>query len=102
MKGCVISMMKCDPRAFARCPYNKTCVSVEMAEFQENSDCHRFNNKVLDMPPTNADRIRGMDDRELAYFLTAITRSCADRRCDNCPIGNPSCIAMIHWIKQEA
>lgn len=37
-------MLKCDPRAFARCPYNKTCVSVEMAEFTEGSDCHRFNN----------------------------------------------------------
>lgn len=96
-----MSMLKCDPRAFARCPYNKTCVSVEMAEFPEGSDCHRFNNKVLDMPPTNGDRIRGMDDRELAVFLTTITRACADRACDRCPIGNPACIAMIHWVRQE-
>ena len=96
-----MSMLKCNPRAFARCPYNKTCVSVEMAEFTEGSDCHRFNNKVLDMPPTNGDRIRGMEDRDLASFLTAITRACADRRCDLCPIGNPACIAMIHWVKQE-
>ena len=93
-------MMKCNPRAFARCPYNKTCGSLELAEFTENSDCHRFNNKVLDMPVTNGDRIRGMDDRDLASFLTAITRACADYRCDICPIGKPNCIAMIHWIKQ--
>lgn len=94
-------MMKCDPRAFARCPYNRTCVSVEMAEFTEGSDCHRFNNKVLDVPPTNGDRIRGMNDRDLAVFLTTITRACADRGCDRCPIGNPDCIAMIHWVRQE-
>lgn len=96
-----MSMLKCDPRAFARCPYRNSCISVEMAEFTEGSDCHRFNNKVLDMPPTNGDRIRGMDDRELAVFLTTITRACADHACVRCPIGNPACIAMIHWVKQE-
>lgn len=93
-------MMKCDPRAFARCPYNITCGSLEMAEFTENSDCHRFNNKVLDMPVTNGDKIRMMDDRELASFLTTITRVCADHRCGDCPIGNPACIAMVHWVRQ--
>lgn len=94
-------MLKCDPRAFVRCPYNKSCVTPEQTEFAEGSDCDLFNKKILDKPPTNADRIRMMDDRELAIFLTTITRACADYACDRCPIGNPNCVAMIHWVKQK-
>ena len=50
-------MPKCDPRAFARCPYNKTCVHVEKATFTEGSDCDLFNQKVLCTSITNADSI---------------------------------------------
>ena len=94
-------MMNCDPRAFARCPYNKTCISVEMAEFTENSDCHRFNNKVLDMPPTNADRIRGMGDEEMAEFIKAVAIAHAEKDCDSCPIGKDNCKNMVKWLKKE-
>ena len=94
-------MMKCDPRAFARCPYNKTCGSLELAEFTENSDCHRFNNKVLDMPVTNGDRIRMMDDRELASFLKSLADACAEHRCDICPVGHPNCVVMPYWVRQQ-
>lgn len=94
-------MMNCDPRAFARCPYNKTCISVEMAEFQENSDCHRFNNKVLDMPPTNSDRIRGMNDKDMAAFLMAIAKSCTNRACGSCPIGKDNCQTILGWLQKE-
>ena len=95
-------MMNCHPRAFARCPYNKTCISVEMAEFTENSDCHRFNNKVLDMPPTNADRIRGMTDQEMEKFLTDIKRACFNHSCEECPIGDQNCANMVKWLKKES
>ena len=94
-------MMNCHPRAFARCPYNKTCISVEMAEFTENSDCHRYNNKVLDMPPTNADRIRGMEDKEMADFIMAVAKACAEKACDSCPIGKNNCKNMVKWLKKE-
>ena len=94
-------MMNCHPRAFARCPYNKTCISVEMAEFQENSDCHRFNNKVLDMPPTNSDRIRGMSDKDMAAFLMAIAKSCTNRACGSCQIGKDNCQTILGWLQKE-
>lgn len=68
-------MPKCDPRAFARCPYNKTCVPVEEATFTVGSDCDLFNQKVLRTPITHADSIRGMTDRELAVFLYTVTRA---------------------------
>lgn len=94
-------MAKCDPRAFARCPYNGTCLKPELAEFQEGSDCDAFNRKVLNGKITNGDVIRGMNDRELAVFLYTITRACADRTCETCPIGGENCIVMIPWVKKE-
>lgn len=93
-------MLKCDPRAFARCPYNDTCVAPDQAEFTENSDCHLFNMKVLENTVTCGDEIRMMNDRELATFLYTITRSCADHDCGNCPIGEQNCIVMLHWVKK--
>lgn len=94
-------MLKCDPRAFARCPYNKTCVCPEQAEFSEDSDCFLFNKKVLEAPITNADKIRGMSDLELSIFLHTITRACADHDCGSCPIGEMNCIVMLHWLKKS-
>ena len=93
-------LQKCDPRAFARCPYSATCISVDQAEFAENSDCALFNKKVLDSPSTNADKIRGMTDIQMATFLHSITRACADRDCANCPIGEENCIVMLHWLRK--
>ena len=93
-------MPKCDPRAFARCPYNKTCASVEEATFSEGSDCDQFNQKVLRTPITNADRIRGMSDMELATFLYTATRSCSSHECTNCPIGEANCPVLLHWLRQ--
>ena len=94
--------VKCDPRVFSRCPYNKTCGSIQDADFKEGSDCHLFNNRILANPVTNGDRIRGMNDMELANFLYTITRACADRDCDKCPIGQQNCIVMLYWVKQPA
>lgn len=93
-------MPKCDPRVFARCPYNATCISPEQTDFAEGSDCFLFNKKVLENPITNADKIRGMSDIQLANFLYIITRACADRDCDNCPIGEQNCIAMLCWLRK--
>ena len=95
-------MLKCDPRAFSRCPYNKTCAPIEEAAFTEGSDCDIFNQKVLRTPITNADKIRGMTDRGLAAFLYTTTRACADRTCQTCPIGKTNCIVLLHWLRQEA
>lgn len=93
-------MPKCDPRVFARCPYNATCISPEQTDFAEGSDCFLFNKKVLENPIANADKIRGMSDLQLATFLYTITRACADRDCANCPIGEQNCIIMLHWLRK--
>ena len=93
-------MMHCDPRAFARCPYNKTCVSPEQTEFAEGSDCDLFNQKVLEKPMTEADNIRRMSDVELSLFLYEVTRCCADKNCAACPIGEQNCIVMLYWLRQ--
>ena len=95
-------MLKCDPRAFSRCPYNKTCSPVDDAVFLEGSDCDQFNQKVLRTPITNADNIRGMNDRELASFLYTITRACQDRDCGSCTIGPDNCVVLLHWLRQPA
>lgn len=63
-------MLKCDPRVFARCPYKGSCVSLEEAVFTEGSDCEKFNQKVLNAPVTNGDKIRMMNDTELARLLS--------------------------------
>lgn len=94
--------MRCDPRAFARCPYNKTCVSPEQAEFTEGSDCDIFNQKISADMPTEADRIRRMSDVELSLFLHSVTRACADKNCGACPIGANNCIVLLHWLRQPA
>lgn len=94
--------MKCDPRAFARCPYNKTCVSPEQAEFADGSDCDVFNQKILADRPTEADSIRRMSDVELSFFLHSVTRCCADKDCAACPIGPTNCIVMLPWLRQPA
>lgn len=60
-------MMKCDPRAFAKCPYRAQCGdSPKHAEFAEGSECDDFNRDIINAPLTNADRIRAMSDEELA------------------------------------
>ena len=63
-------MMKCDPRAFARCPYSKECSdSPEHTSFYKGTECDYFNQQVIHAPLTNADRIRAMSDEELAELL---------------------------------
>lgn len=62
-------MIKCDPRARARCPFKKPCGGDDAAYFMEGSKCDEFNKQVLAPPPTNADRIRAMSDEELAWEL---------------------------------
>ena len=65
-----MKMMKCDPRAFARCPYRKECSdSPEHTSFYKGTECDYFNQQVIHAPLTNADRIRAMNDDELATML---------------------------------
>ena len=62
-----MKIMKCDARAFARCPYKKQCSdSPEHTSFYEGTECDYFNQQVIHAPLTNADRIRAMSDEELA------------------------------------
>lgn len=68
-----MKIMKCDARAFARCPYKKQCSdSPEHTSFYEGTECDYFNQQVIHAPLTNADRIRAMSDEELAILLCRI------------------------------
>lgn len=92
-------LIACDSRVFARCPYNGTCGSIADAKFAPGSDCHRFSQKILNSAATQADKIRGMSDRELATFLHTATRACADHNCEACPIGSSNCKVMLYWLR---
>lgn len=62
-------MLRCSPEAFAKCPTRHICGNPQEATFMEGSECDLFNQSVIDKPMTNADRIRAMNDYELAVFL---------------------------------
>ena len=52
---------------------------------------------------TNADRIREMDDEELADFLERITTVCNRGRCYDCEPYNheTKCCNIYSWLTQE-
>lgn len=62
-----MSFIKCDPRVYARCPTRESCEIG--AEYAKDSECAQFAESVLNQPATNADRIRAMNDEELATML---------------------------------
>ncbi len=63
-------MMKCDPRAYSKCPTRLFCGSCAAeAGYMEGSECDRFNQKVLKQPQSIADRVRVMSDEEMAVWL---------------------------------
>ena len=94
-------MLKCDPRAFARCPYQKSCGRIEEAEFSEGSDCHKFNQKILAKPITVADDIRAKSDPQLYLFLYTLIESCKTNNCGACPIGADNCKNLRGWLKSK-
>lgn len=107
-----MKMMKCDPRAFARCPYSKECSdSPEHTSFYKGTECDYFNQQVIHAPLTNADRIRAMSDEELAVFLDDLTCLCVDCNDhdgvnENCPIYKQGCGRycepkdLMDWLQQ--
>lgn len=102
-------MLKCDPRAFARCPYSKQCSdSPEHTSFYAGTECDDFNRKILEAPMTYADRIRAMTDVELAEFIGRIEigdfgpRVYGKTFCDMCK-GQYECDdCRLWWLKQPA
>lgn len=80
-------LINCDPRAFARCPYQRSCGRIEEAQFTEGSDCEKFNQKILAKPIMVADDIRAKSDPQLFLFLYTLIESCKSRNCEACPIG---------------
>ena len=39
-------MIKCDPRAKAKCPFKEQCCGYDVGYFLEGSDCDKFNQNV--------------------------------------------------------
>lgn len=107
-------MIKCDPRAYAKCPDREKCGSLQNAIFTEGSDCDEFNQKVINAPPTNADRIRAMSDREIAlammeFFVDEHIEFCQNKpecvaamdKCDCVP--DDKCVeCLVAWLQQPA
>lgn len=43
-----MAMLKCDPRAYAKCPTRQYCApSADGCDFMEGSECDKFNQEVL-------------------------------------------------------
>ena len=101
--------MKCDARAFARCPYKKQCSdSPEHTSFYEGTECDYFNQQVIHAPLTNADRIRAMSNEKLAILLCRMM-DCSickrniqkDGECDNYSADGLS-KAVLNWLQRPA
>ena len=103
-------MMKCNHRAYAICPDREWCGSLQDAIFTEGSECDEFNQKVINAPPTNADRIRAMSDEELAQ---AIYQGISSDACDYCKENDHHCAGhtcqgkadaevILEWLQQPA
>ena len=100
-------IIKCDPRAKARCPFKNPCCGDEVAYFMDGSDCDKFNQSVLAPPPTNADRIRAMSYKELAKLFThTVADGCPpdmDWKCTKDCDGWDGCDACWErWLQQPA
>lgn len=94
-------MLRCSPEAFAKCPTRHICGKIEEATFTEGSECDLFNQSVMNMPITNADRIRAMNDEELAELLADDNRCCPPKH--KCCNHVPDCIGChLEWLQQPA
>ncbi len=96
-------MLRCSPKAYAKCPDRHLCGPIEDATFAEDSECATFNQKVEAKSMTNADRIRAMSDKELAEFIG--NDSLCDRIqsegiwCEEHPVCE-NCLTV--WLQQPA
>jgi hypothetical protein len=63
-------MKKCSPSAYSRCPYREYCGDFDNAEFEDGSECDKFNQSV---PMTNYDWILSMNEMTMAVFIRTLT-----------------------------
>ena len=90
----------------AWCEY---CDHIEMCKWYPFSGCEfrQIGGKSLrsDLKKqTNADKIRGMTDEELAEFIDKVTDCCSDGwMCEKCPINTKGCDKekFTAWLKME-
>lgn len=94
-------MIKCDPRAKARCPYKGMCGRNDDFYFNDGSECDIFNQKII-TSYTNADHIRAMSDEKLAVMLKCPNEmGMAEIPCDHSDDKNcRKCL--LAWLKQPA
>lgn len=57
--------------------------------------------RYLKYIPTNADKIRHMNDEELASFLMHPRSMCPQWDCDTCPEDNWCESCVLAWLKKE-
>ena len=95
-------MIKCDPRAKAKCPFKNPCCGDDIAYFVEGSECDNFNQKVLAPPQTNADRIRAMSDEELCKLLMDIPSVPCDQNVYQGKCNDKCKECITDWLQQPA
>ena len=85
-----------------RCPLCKnrySCAQMGMIPFEH---CGMFViDDTIKRHKTNADRIRGMSDEELADWLDRLITHCNDGPSFNCFMQKACLTSMIDWLKQE-
>lgn len=96
-------MLRCSPKAYAKCPDRHLCGPIEDATFTEDSECAAFNRAVEDKPMTNADRIRAMSNEELEQFINHFN-ICDTRTNEECKMSYCACceVCVMDWLQQPA
>ena len=82
----------CTEKTFPYCPAE--------CEFSDNTG-----GEYIEVPITNADRIRAMSDIELRDFLQSRVWICETHKlCDYCPMYHEEvgCLSVLEWLKQPA
>ena len=97
-------MLRCSEKAYAQCPDRYLCGPIEDATFTEDSECDAFNRAVEGKTMTYADRIRAMNDEEMAKFLCDFRSDNYDEHpCNGC-VATTYCHTgyngMIDWLQQ--
>ena len=102
-------MVKCHPRAYAKCPTRHICGSIHEADFMEGSECDAFNQRILNQPMTMADKIRAMSDEDLTdiiYELNMEGTFCTNRKecyekLNNDEITDEMCKkCLLEWLRK--
>ena len=103
-----MSWIKCDSKVKAKCVFKNKCCGDHEGVYLDGSECDKFAQKVLAEPPTNADRIRAMSDKELAHWINLNAdkdfayEHCCTAEWRKKPCNNKCVACLVAWLQQPA